>query len=290
MPLVRTLLAGVASFFWMVSAFAQDRITFPSNDADVTKGPATVLTGLLYRPAGDGPFPAVVLLHGCSGLYRPDGRTLTARHDDWAQRLHHHGYVVLHVDSFGPRGLGSICSIKERSIRASIERARDAYGALLYLQSLPFVRRDRIGLMGWSHGGITTLWTIRTGSAARPRGLAHDFRAAVAFYPGCRDALASGLDWGTRIPLMLLVGEKDDWTAPAPCVELAARSRGRGQPVEIVVYPDAYHDFDAPAVPLRKLANIATTESGTATVGTNPAARADTLERVPGFFAQHLRN
>ena len=265
---------------------AQETVHFPSNDADLIGGTPTTLSGVLFRPSGDGPFAAVVLLHGCGGLHDGKGR-LVPRHDDWGRRLRDHGWVALLVDSFTPRGVREICTAKTRPVEPGRERARDAYGALVYLQKQHFVRADRIALLGWSNGGSTVLWTIGTDSHARPAGLAHDFRAAVAFYPGCRAVLASR-SWATRIPLLMLVGEKDDWTPAAPCVDLAARAKHAGPAVEVVTYPGAFHYFDAPDVPLRVRQNIASTKSGTATIGTDPVARADTIQRVPAYLAARL--
>jgi dienelactone hydrolase len=272
--------------FVALPARAQEAVRLPSSDADLTGGAPTTLPGLLFRPAGAGPFPAIVLMHGCGGLHLRDGR-LAPRHDDWARRFRDRGWVALHVDSFEPRGLREICTARERTVRPSRERARDAYGALRWLQGQAFVRADRVALLGWSNGGSTTLWAVGAGSRARPRDLRHDFRAAVAFYPGCR-AVAADRAWTTRIPLQILVGEQDDWTPAAPCVALGERARAGGAPVEVVTYPGAYHDFDAPSTPVRVRTNVATTASGRATVGTDPAARADAITRVPAFLARHL--
>src|SRR4051812_35788378 len=71
-------------------------------------GKGLELSGTLVRPAGPGPFPAIVALHGCSGLYGRAGE-LSARHEDWARRLTAEGYVVLFPDSFGSRGAGPQC-------------------------------------------------------------------------------------------------------------------------------------------------------------------------------------
>jgi dienelactone hydrolase len=231
----------------------------------------------------------MVLLHGCGGLYANDSSRPTRRHAEWAERFAAAGYVTLHVDSFSPRGIRELCGAKEQSIRPGIERARDAYGALLYLQSLPDVRADRIGVMGWSHGGSTTLWTVRANGPARPKALPKgDFAAAVAFYPGCHAPLVFKRGWSPAIPLLILIGAEDDWTPAPPCRDLVERARGLGRPIELVVYPGAFHGFDAPNQPRRVLRNIATTPSGTATIGTDRAARADALTRVPAFFAEHL--
>jgi dienelactone hydrolase len=163
-------------------ARAQETVHFPSADADLTAGGATILSGLLFRPPGEGPFAAVVLLHGCGGLRDGSGR-VTERHDDWARRLLDRGWVVLLVDSFAPRGIREICSSAARPIEPGRERARDAYGALAYLQRQRFVRGDRVALLGWSNGGGTVLRTIAAASPARPADLAHDFRGGGGVLP-----------------------------------------------------------------------------------------------------------
>jgi dienelactone hydrolase len=58
--------------------------------------------------------------------------------------------------------------------------------------------------------------------------------------------------------------------------------------VELVTYPNAFHGFDAPNSTLHVRRDIATSATGTATVGTNPEARADAIKRVPDYFARHL--
>jgi dienelactone hydrolase len=266
---------------------AAETVTFPANDRDLTQGAPTTIPGLLRKPEGIGPFPAVVVLHGCGGLYQRSGRTI-ARDEAWSALLVSLGYVVLQVDSFTPRGVREICSLKERPLRAERERPRDAYGALQYLQAQPFVRSDQVAILGWSHGGIALLWTIGVDSAARPK-LAHDFAAAVAFYPGCSTALRSRPGWRAAMPVLMLLAGKDDWTPAANCVALADKANAAGGMIETVVYPGAYHDFDAPNAKVRVRSDVATTRTGTATVGTDPAARQDALRRVPTFLAAKLR-
>ena len=256
-------------------------VTFESRDADLTHGAPTRIEGVLFQPKGTGPFPAVVLLHGCGGLYKPDGG-LTPRHQEWAYLLRDRGYVVLMPDSFNPRGVREICHRKNRGdLDPDGDRARDAFGALAYLAAQPFVKGDRVGLMGWSHGSMTTLATVDVAAKARAAAqpMTTDFRVAVAFYPGCKKILETS--WATKTPLTILMGESDNWTLAGPCTELVQRARAAGEPADIVLYPGAYHEFDAPGMPLHELQNIPSTKSHTATVGTDPAGRADAFKRVP---------
>ena len=246
-------------------------------------GPGGVtLSGLLFSPAGSGPFPAVVALHGCSGLSGGSGR-LYPRDRDWGERLAAEGLLVLMPDSFGSRGLGSQCRERVRTVRPGVERVRDTVAAKSYLQARADVKPDAVSLIGWSNGATTTLYTVREGSADLSAG--PDFLRAIAFYPGCRISAKRG--WRTRLPLLILIGEADDWTPAAPCHELASAAKARGEPVEIVGYPGAYHDFDAPNRPVREVHGLAYTGDGKgmAHIGTDPAAREDAIRRVMAYLA-----
>lgn len=251
-------------------------VTFPG-------GQGVTLHALLYRPAGGGPFPAVVALHGCGGLYDRSGG-LNARHADWAERLAAQGFTVLLPDSFGSRGLGSQCQIRGRDVRPGRERMADAFAAKAYLQGRPDVKPQAVSLLGWSHGGSTVLYAAAAGAQDPFGGLA--FARAVAFYPGCRRPVQQG--WRDAVPMEILVGAADDWTGAEDCRVLAARAQARGKPVQIQVYPGAYHDFDHPNLPVRERHGLAYTagDDGVAHVGTDPVARADALARVPGFLAR----
>jgi dienelactone hydrolase len=246
------------------------------------QGDEVTLRAELFRPEGGGPFPAVVALHGCAGLYRKDG-SIAERDADWAEYLRQSGFLVLLPDSFGSRGEGSQCRVRKREILTWRERASDAFAALGHLQSRADVKRDAIALLGWSNGGLTVLHVLRQAAERGQTG----FAKAAAFYPPCRQVLERG-NWQTRTPFLILIGEADDWTPPGPCRDLVGDAKADGAPVSIVTYPGAYHDFDHPNLPVRQLKGLSATpnDSGAAHVGTNPAARDDARTRVLEFFRQ----
>ena len=132
-----------------VPAMAQPQaIAIPAHPGEqAANGPAT-LNAVLWQPAGRGPHAAIVLMHGCAGMNTRAGQPFP-RDTDWARRLSALGYLILQVDSLTPRNEGSLCGQgNDRRVRMSVERARDAYAALLFLQARPDVRPDRIALMG----------------------------------------------------------------------------------------------------------------------------------------------
>ncbi|HTV38581.1 MAG TPA: dienelactone hydrolase family protein [Xanthobacteraceae bacterium] len=266
-------LAGAA--LWATAGAAAEAVNIPEGNL--------TLRATLYRPQGTGPFPAVVALHDCGGL---EGRPTTNAevYGEWSTVLAAKGFVVIFPDSFGSRGVGAQCRLREPKVRASRERVADANAARRWLQTQNFVRRDRISLLGWSSGAIAALWTVRPN--ATPRDSGADFRSAVALYPGC--ARLHQTAWSARVPTLILIGGADESTLASTCEQMVAGARGRSARAEIVVYPGAGHDFDR----ANSLARPRTEPSGVADPpgrvrrGTNPAARADALRRVPLWLAR----
>ena len=204
---------------------------------NVTPGAPVTITGQLYRPEGPGPFPAMVLLHGCGGV-----EPLHAR---WAKWLTERGHVALVVDSWAPRGMVENCSRDTPDVERT-ERFDDAFGALRYLQSRPFVDPRRIGAMGWSNGGVFAMAVINGPSLerARRRGVTLPpigFRLGIGIHPGGCFSLVEDL---VIAPLRVLIGEADDWTPARLCAEMVNAMRAKGADATITIYPGAYHYFD----------------------------------------------
>jgi dienelactone hydrolase len=231
------------------------------------------------------------MLHGCGGAYGKDGR-LNARHQMWGEYLAAQGFVALMVDSFRARGVTQLCTTKnsERTLKEA-DRMGDAYAALAYLRQLPGVDGGRIAVLGWSHGAGVTLNAIsqRPSLAGAP---VAGFQAAVAFYPGCTARNQHAERFHPYAPVLLLIGEADDWTPAAPCKALTASVAARGEPMQIVTYPDTFHDFDNPALKARHLRqdvpNGVRPGAGV-TTAPNPQASADAKQRVTAFLTQHLQ-
>jgi dienelactone hydrolase len=301
----RLIAVGVL-LLWSATVAAQELVHFPSFEDNGAGLSSTMLNGYLWRGAGEGQHPAVIFLHGCGGLFsRHRLRAIDALivllwgssgaiepgESDWARELTRRGYAVLMVDSFAPRGRGAMCSPQASDIELyRSKRPRDAYGALLFLQAQPFVRPDRIAVMGWSQGGGDLLFAIGTQSVSRPAQLARgDFRAAVAFYPSSCGPRGQSAGWTTEVPLLVLVGAEDVGIPAVPCKALLDDAAGRGAKVEMQIYPDAYHHFDWPNLPRRELPFR--TAAGLVRIeGTDPAARQDAFSRVPSFLARFLSN
>jgi dienelactone hydrolase len=288
-----------AFFSLMIPAVAagQERVSFPSTDADLKGGTPTTITGYLYKPAGAGPFAAVVGLHGCSGLKGPTSKL----YEQWGEFLSRAGYVLLLVDYLQPRGWNSVC--EDFGVGLSREIPRDAVGGMNYLRSRPDIRPDSLAIMGWSYGGMATLFTMSKGALAQdvalPKAPERDFRAAIVFYPsGCLFLLGrnpatnqTNTHWRPRQPMLLLMGETDNYTPAAPCEEVIAQATREGGPqIDAHFYANTYHVFDHPNLPITVLTDVKLPPDGhSPTVGSNPEARADAINRVTQFLSKQLQ-
>jgi dienelactone hydrolase len=221
-------LAALIAPGWAPLAAAEELVRFksaaPRGHTDVSGG--ADVQGYLAKPKGAGPFPAVVLLHSCLGL--PSNRR------GIESALAASGYVALFVDDFATRRLKETCAV---DFPVGVA---DAYGALAFLSTLPYVDRARIAVVGFSQGADTALSIAAERAApayALPEGLR--FRAAAAFYPPCANQENAPLS----IPTLILVGGSDDVTPAADCERLMKTQSGG---VRLVVYPGAGHCFDDP--------------------------------------------
>ncbi len=196
----------------------------------LTSKPGEAIEAWLSRPDGPGPFPAIVVLHGCSGL-RPASRAAdAAQFTGW-------GYVVLVVDSYATRGIKQTCD------NPMPDRHADAIGALAYLAQLPFVDPQRIALLGRSQGGIAGLQVASSPPDVFDVSEGLVYKAVVAFYPYCGVAADE-----VSIPTLVMTGDADDWSPVKDCERWMARRAGRGAPVKFIVYPGVHHAFDVAAV------------------------------------------
>ena len=223
----RSLADGAAGRIYFETADAFD---FP--DMIAAAAPARAIHGDLSLPEAGAVKGAAILSHGSGGA--------GARQRRMADFLNGLGYATFLLDHFGPRDVGST-SRDQLRVTAQMMLG-DVFAARALLASHPRIPADRIGVIGWSKGGITAL----IGSVDRLAGYAaggpERLAFSIAFYPFC------GFDLdGERLatPLLMLLGEQDDWTPPAPCIRQAEVWAARGEPVSFEVYPGARHGFDS---------------------------------------------
>jgi len=252
-------------------------VTFKTQSPEVAGGDI-VVKGLLSRPEGSGPFPAVVLLHTCGGL-----REHVAK--DWPRFLVGLGYVALAVDSFGSRGLGPCPNglspptpgTKTFATRAMMS---DAHGGLKWLESRPFVAKGRVAVMGFSLGGMAIHFSLLRSYAREIPTPA--FAAAIAFYGPC--AAGGGRVTMRRfdrpgVPLLDIIGDRDSRIL-RECRELLPKGEG----AELHVLSGAHHAFD-----FRKLTTLRYSSGGSPMLF-NAVATQASRALVKDFLSRHIGN
>ncbi|HEV8585996.1 MAG TPA: dienelactone hydrolase family protein [Methylomirabilota bacterium] len=274
-------LAVLSASVLLAGCAAATRVSFDN----VTPGAPVQVKAEEYRPGGNGPFPALVLMHGCHGV------SDSVR--GWGRWFRERGYVAMVVDSWSSRGLQEQCT--PGVDLPNTARFDDAIGALRWLHAQPYVDRARIGIIGWSNGGAFSMAAVNgpTHERTRRRGVEippPGYQAAVGVYPGACFSLIEQL---SVKPVLILIGGDDDWTSTAECQELVTKQRAKGADVSIVVYPGAVHYFDVEGqkrvfLPEVENKNAKTGTCCGATVGFDAAANADAHRRVGEFFARHL--
>ena len=200
----------------------------PARAAVILIVPATAKTPpipvYIARPKGPGPFPAVLLLHGCQGL---DGFLTVS-----ADRLVAHGFIGVALDALGPHGMQTACDGNSDGDEAGAARA-----TLAWLRTQPYVAADRLAIVGFSMGADAALTLIDSHGSGAPAGL----RAVAAYYPSCEDR--EGLP---TVPLTIFDGDADKVAPFAPCAAMVRAGVAAGKPVTITTYPGATHGFDVP--------------------------------------------
>lgn len=189
----------------------------------------TPLSLALFKPEGEGPFPALVIFHSCGGL--------RSEIHDWVKASLSQGYVALVMDALGPRGVQNNCY---PPLRVSWSRlTKDAFDALEHLKKLAFVDPKRIGLIGFSQGAMVG-FMASSAEVAKGYPASGRFAAVASLYGGCTGFLR----YDTDRPLLALMGELDNETAPSPCVYMLDGLKSQGAPVEWHIYPRTTHCWD----------------------------------------------
>ncbi|HZZ36767.1 MAG TPA: dienelactone hydrolase [Caulobacteraceae bacterium] len=202
----------------------------------------------IARPAGDGPFPVVVLFHGCGGK-----RAFLSRYVRTAMDA---GVIAVAVDSFAPRGIGRARAIALVCTGLELpgwQRAGDVLAAVWGVSRMAKVDPARMVLAGWSHGSwammdLMTMPLTRPGEAglADPDpGLLAPIRGQFLAYPYCGPGALSQLrPWRRAAEVFAIIGEKDAVALPAFTRRALRTAERAGSKIETWLASGATHAFD----------------------------------------------
>ena len=178
------------------------------------------------------PCPVIVPIHGSAGLREG--------HHTHMVNLLEAGFAVFRIHHFESRGVISIVENQTQITLATM--ITDAFRALALLNKHPDIDKDKIGIMGWSLGGSTALYSAWQPIIDTLTSGDEKFSAYLPLYPG---ALLKPEDnrW-SNAPMHILFGEDDDYTPLSLCKKLIDYMKP-ARDVELTVYPNAHHSFDS---------------------------------------------
>jgi carboxymethylenebutenolidase len=219
---MKRISAALTMLLLAICAFAADSKTVSYKSGDET------VQGLLYTPSGNGPFPAIIVIHEWWGL------------NDWvkeqASKLSDQGYAALAIDLY--RGKVAKTPDEAHEIMRGVpeDRAkRDLHAAFGFLASQPNVKKDRIGAIGWCMGGGYALDV-----ALQEPTLAADVinYGHLATDPQALKKI--------NAPILGLFGAQDRGITPADVRKFGEALDQMGKKIEIKIYDDAGHAFENP--------------------------------------------
>jgi len=227
--------------------------------------------------------PAVVIVHGTGGM---DAKGMM-----YARALNAAGMATLEVDLWSPRGLSGGWDGRPKHVR---ENLPDAFGALAYLAAHPRIDGRRVGIMGFSWGGVLSMLAADEASAAEHGRGGQRFAAHMPFYPICfAYNRVPGYPFRelTGAPIYILTGADDRYDVdPRACDKLADTLPEKFRPhVRVKVYAGAEHGFNNLDRPRRYQDPYHDQGKGGEGGSTPlPAAREDSVKEAVSFFGKAL--
>jgi len=267
-------------------AYSVKGLEFPSEGKEPGFFTNTAQMGI-FKPAGKGPFPGLVLLHTCAAVdFDPQHVPY------WVSQALKAGYVAFVVDSWSQRGISEHCRSSPDPIflRNHIAvRTRDAYDALEHLSKFDFIDKSRIAAIGFSNGARVAYQLVRGPVREIYSRSGLRFAAAIAVYGKCafEDRGISYLDQDVDQPLLALLGELDKDADPTVCLPRLEKLKAKGSPVEWHVFPKAGHAWDQPRNSIPRTISYLGQPDGVLFAYDAQVTEA-TREKVFEFLARHL--
>ncbi len=207
---------------------------------DVVGPQGAKLRAVVFRPAGDGPFPVVVVLHGSP-------RGLRQEVVDWGPDLARAGFLTVVGCYF--RGSFTL-RVGDQFVNPcpqapNLQDARPVENVIALMDAgrrVPRARRDRVGLVGWSEGGGVAAVVASSGADVQ----------AVVSVSGAYNVtelnpknfpLAISLVQNLRAPLLILHGTADEVVPVEVAREYEKRARASGKNVEAYYYEGGHHSI-----------------------------------------------
>ena len=267
-PSIRLLLMCAVVSFAPLSV-GQDRFDYPPKTlGDLVDRLSPYIE--IQTPKGTGPFPAMVMVTGCSGFHN---ERFSSSYNRDGSRFIELGYAVARADYVRAHGLENSCTGAQNpsaEVVSTDEIARYIGATVAHMAGREDIDANRIYLIGWSLGGTGILTAI----ADIDRQPDYKIAAVLNYFPGCQEVSP----WSVEVPMLLLLAELDNIVPPQYCQELVRNSPRRDM-VEVIEYPEAHHCFIAQDTPVVK------EPRSEATCAYNPDAYAASWQDILHFLS-----
>lgn len=274
----------ITSFFSSTSSLAEGivRSSYVSIPVSVEDKSWSLAAKLNY-PQDTANGAAVLIVHGSGGI--------DTRGELHTASLNAADFVTLEIDLWAARGWMGSSFGRPSGVPETLP---DAFAALSFLADLEGVDPDRIGIVGFSWGGVVSMLSRSTNYLNNLSG-GHQFAANVAFYPVCwvyNKVPGYELNEVVTQPLLILTGELDDYDTPTSCLEWQASLNESDQGnVKIVVYPRSYHGFNTSAAPMEVTDPFSHRgKGGQVTMKASEKSREQSDRAVVKFFSKNLES
>jgi dienelactone hydrolase len=193
-----------------------------------------IITGKLYLPKACSArkMPAVIIQHG-------SGHPKIAWYKKLAKILNKNGIVALVPDSMTNRGITETSTDQSKLSKGT--RLYDTFSAFRFLHDIECVEPSRIGITGYSFGGIIARDSVEKVLADKlGNGLV--YKASLPVYPSCQANFKNTAPTSTKVHLLL--AELDDYTPASYCIEDAKIKKSKGWNLDVTVFEGAHHGFN----------------------------------------------
>lgn len=225
----------------------------------------------VYKVSETDKRPTVIVLHGSGGV--------DMHHKDWAKMINSWGYNAVVFDSFRPRG---VSDVNGRAFEVPfLQRAIDAEAVAQWVKTQPWAN-EKLCVIGFSHGGITTLAIDMDGYLERETGKRHSFRCGVNYY-GL--PMSDMFFYDTTMPVQIHVGSNDGSNDLSRNRDFAKKYSSSTQ---LYIYQNAEHGFDRVATDITVKGVSGVAKGGSYRIKSDPAAREESIKRVRSFFDDNL--
>lgn len=221
-------------YFASKSPYSLQKALFHLDEAIDTTGMGTLF--LPDNASADQPVPAMIILHGSGGLREE-------REFSYAKWFASEGIAAFVLDYYSVRGVTPDTKYMYKTLSASdIDIVTDAFSALKLLADHPAIDANRIGVTGYSYGGMATRYTLDTRLQKALAPNYPPFALHISLYGPCFQL--TGSEQTTGAPYMAIYGTEDNSVDPQQCVALHDKLQAGGSAVSDVTIPGAGHAWE----------------------------------------------